>query len=49
MNGAYIWIETGLAVMELAKRSASLTEMVRHFGLAETSFETALEDFSMPG
>lgn len=49
VNGTCFWMETGLAVMEVAKRSTSFTEMARNLVLAETSFKAALEVLSMRG
>lgn len=49
MNGADVWIETGLMAMEVAKRSASLTEISTPLVSAETSFKDALKVLSMRG
>ena len=49
VNGAGVWVETGLAALDVAKRSESCKDMARRLALAETSFRAALEVLSMRG
>lgn len=48
MNGVGVWIETGLAAMELAKeQDGSVNDLARRLALAECVLKAALEVSSM--